>query len=684
MQQSQGSAEHGVTLETLVLQRDLAVALSTATCLPLTLQAVIEALLRVDGIDCGGVYLVDARDGALDLAAHAGLSDGFLAAASYFPPESPNAAIVGSGAAMYTRYDRLAAATQADDVRRAEALRASAVVPVLHDGRVIACLNLASRTLDEIPAETRALVETLAAGIGGAIARVRAEEALRERGDDLQSLFDSLADFLFVLDDHGFIVEVNRVVLERLGYESDELTGRHVLGVHPEDRREEAEAIIAEMLRGERAFCPVPLITKDGVRIPVETHVRQGTWRGSPALIGTSRDVTERQRADEAIREQAALIGSLLDTIPDLVFLKDAGGRYVACNPPFAEFFGRPKEEVLGKSDRDLHDPETAAEFAARDAEMLADGRPRQYEIWMTYPDGRRALMHVHKTPYLGTEGRPVGVVGVARDITPRKLHEDEMHALTVSLERRVEERTRELTETNRELEERTRELSAANRGLEEFVYSVSHDLRAPLRAVDGFSLAVLEDHGPMLGDDGRSDLRRVRAAAQRMGDLIDALLSLTTVTRARVAREETDLSAIARRVVDDLAGACPERVVDVCIEGGVRVTTDPRLAAVVMENLLGNAWKFTAGKPEARIEFATRCEGGRRVCCVRDNGAGFDAAYVGQLFRPFQRLHSADEFPGTGIGLATVARALDRLGGRYWAEGEPGRGAAVFFTFDE
>ena len=684
MQQSQGSAERGVTLETLVLQRDLAAELSTATCLPRTLQAVIEALLRVDGIDCGGVYLVDAESGGLDLAAHAGLSDAFLAAASHFAPDSPNAAIVGSGAAMYMRYEQLAAATQADDVRRAEALRASAVVPVLHDGRVIACLNLASRALDEIPAETQALIETLAAGIGGAIARVRAEEALRERGDDLQLLFDSLADFLFVLDEHGSIVEVNRVVLERLGYEAAELAGRHVLSVHPEDRRDEAQAIIAEMLSGERAFCPIPLVTKEGVLIPVETHVRQGTWHGRPALIGTSRDITERQRADEEIREQAALIGSLLDTIPDLVFLKDTGGRYVACNPPFAAFFGRPKEQVLGRADHDLLDPETAAVFAAQDAEMLVDGKPRQYEVWLTYADGRRALMHVHKTLYLGTDGRPAGVLGVSRDITPRKLHEDEMHALNVSLERRVEERTRELTAANRELEERSRELCAANRGLEEFVYSVSHDLRAPLRAVDGFSLAVLEDHGDALSDEGRSDLRRVRAAAQRMGDLIDALLSLTTVTRARVAHEETDLSAIAERVADGLAAGSPWRVVDVRIEKGIHLATDPRLAAVVVENLLGNAWKFTAGVDDARIEFTTHTEDGRRVYAVRDNGAGFDAAYVGQLFRPFQRLHAADEFPGTGIGLATVARALERLGGRYWAEGEPGRGASFFFTFGE
>ena len=652
-------------LGALLLQRDLAVALSTAPDLESALQHVVETMLRVDGIDGGGVYLVDAITGDVDLVACAGLSDRFVASAARFSADTPNARLLASGRAVYADYATLGPQIRIDPVRAAEGLRALAVVPVMHDGHVIAALNLGSRTVDDVPEETRALIETLAVQIGDAIARINAEQALREQSRDLQLLFDTLADFLFVLDDTGIILQVNRVVTERLGYAAGELVGRHVLVVHPESRREEAGSIIAAMLKGEASFCPVPIITKDGRQIPVETRVCQGTWRGSPALFGISRDVTEA--VEEAKREQIALLTSLLDTVPDLVFVKDADGVFLLCNPQFAEYVGRPREEIVGRSADELFEPRTAAHIRAEDGMLLRGMAPWHSEEWITYPSGRRVLVDTYKAPFTVPGQDAPGMLGVSRDLTDRVRAEEEIRALNASLEHRVEDRTRALT--------------AANRELQEFVYSVSHDLRTPLRAVDGFSLAVLDGHGEEIGEDGRSDLRRVRAAAQRMGDLIDALLSLTNVVRVEVRREPTDLTAVAVKVVEDLREAEPDRVVEVDVQGGVSAETDPRLSAVVLENLLGNAWKFTAAVGHARIEFSAREEGGRRVFVVSDNGAGFDPAYVGKLFAPFQRLHTVDEFPGNGIGLATVGRVLDRLGGEYWAEGEPGRGASFFFT---
>jgi light-regulated signal transduction histidine kinase (bacteriophytochrome) len=198
---------------------------------------------------------------------------------------------------------------------------------------------------------------------------------------------------------------------------------------------------------------------------------------------------------------------------------------------------------------------------------------------------------------------------------------------------------------------------------------------------VDGFSLAVLEDYGEVMANQGRADLRRVRAAAQSMGELIDALLSLSRVGRREVELAQVDLSAIARRVIAERRDAQPDREVAVAIEEGLVAVSDAALVDVVLENLLGNAWKFTAGRPDAHIEFG-RVEGaGERTYFVRDDGAGFDQAYVHKLFSPFQRLHTPEQFPGTGIGLATVARVLERLGGWCRAEGEPGRGATFTFT---
>ncbi len=243
----------------------------------------------------------------------------------------------------------------------------------------------------------------------------------------------------------------------------------------------------------------------------------------------------------------------------------------------------------------------------------------------------------------------------------------EELGLLTADLERRVVERTAML--------------EVANRELEAFSYSVSHDLRAPLRAIDGFAQALDEDHGATLAPTARDYLARVRGATRRMSELIDDLLVLARITRAELVRAPVDLSALAEAVVAALRRDHPQRPVTVTIAPDLTASGDARLLTVALENLLGNAWKFTAREPDARIEFSASDGPGGRVFTVRDNGAGFDMAYVGKLFGAFQRLHSSTEFPGTGIGLATVARIVHRHAGKVWAEGAVGVGAAFHFT---
>ena len=247
---------------------------------------------------------------------------------------------------------------------------------------------------------------------------------------------------------------------------------------------------------------------------------------------------------------------------------------------------------------------------------------------------------------------------------------------------RRVEEERRMKAELERQVAERTAELAAANRELEAFSYSVSHDLRAPLRSIDGFSQAVLEDYADRLDDQGRDYLGRVRAATQHMGHLIDDLIKLARVARAEIKREVVDLSALAGEVLAALRKSEPGREVECRIEPGLTAKGDARLLRVVLDNLLGNAWKFTGRQPQPRIEFcATRGTDGEPAFFVRDNGAGFDMTYAGKLFGAFQRLHTLSEFPGTGVGLATVQRIVHRHGGRVWAEGAVGKGATFYFT---
>jgi signal transduction histidine kinase len=263
--------------------------------------------------------------------------------------------------------------------------------------------------------------------------------------------------------------------------------------------------------------------------------------------------------------------------------------------------------------------------------------------------------------------GSAVRLVGIFQDITDRKRAEDEIRALNTGLERRVKERTRALEEANQELES--------------FSYSVSHDLRQPLRAVDGFSQVLLEDHGGQLDAEARGHLGRIRAAAQRMGVLIDDLLRLSRVARVPLERQQVAVSALARELIEALREREPGRDTVVEVEEGLVTEADPRLLRIALENLLGNAWKFTRNKPGARIAVGASWQDGKDAYFVRDTGAGFDMAHADKLFSPFQRLHSPREFEGTGIGLAIVARIVRRHGGAVWAEGVVGEGATVRFT---
>ena len=228
---------------------------------------------------------------------------------------------------------------------------------------------------------------------------------------------------------------------------------------------------------------------------------------------------------------------------------------------------------------------------------------------------------------------------------------------------------------------ERTRGLSASNKELEAFAYSVSHDLRAPLRSIDGFSQALLEDYADKLDATAQEHLHRVRRAAQRMAALIDDMLNLSRVTRCELHREKLDLTAVARSIAADLQEADPGRRVEFVIESGLTAVGDPQLLRAAMENLLRNSWKYTSGHPTARIEFGRSKKKEKHSFLVRDDGAGFDPRYADRLFGAFQRLHTAEEFPGTGIGLATVQRIIHRHGGEVWAEGAVEKGATFYFT---
>ena len=372
-------------------------------------------------------------------------------------------------------------------------------------------------------------------------------------------------------------------------------------------------------------------------------------------------DVTGLLQELDALRSQGVTdFPAYFDAHPASIPYLSSRAQLVDVNDEALALFGAPGAETLERARDDVLGPESFASL--RDIfSALANGE-RHFECETV----RRSL---------GGELRTI-ILRVA--FPSQQLPNMLMSCLDITERKRTEEQVKQL---NEELKQRAAELQTANVELESFSYSVSHDLRAPLRAMDGFGQVLLEDHGAKLGDDGRRYLHRIRQASQRMARLIDEMLALSRMSRSAMRLETCDLSAMAGAVVDALRKAQPARDVEVVIAPGLQVHADRSLLGVVLENLLGNAWKFTSMQPRARIELGTTRRGGQAAYFVRDSGAGFDMAYVGKLFHAFQRLHRVDEFEGTGIGLATVKRIVQRHGGEVWAAGEPGAGATFTFT---
>ncbi|MFL6111210.1 MAG: sensor histidine kinase [Catenulispora sp.] len=385
-------------------------------------------------------------------------------------------------------------------------------------------------------------------------------------------------------------------------------------------------------------------------------------WRRSAETAAAVAAVSEAE-ADRLLKA--------IDSTSAVIYMRDSAGRYLLVNRQYEQLFDVRREDIIGLTDHDLFPKEVADDFRANDLKALAHGAPMQMEEVAPHPDGPHTYITV-KYPITDLEGRTMAICGISTDITALKRAEERERRLNTELEARVRSRTAEL-------EASTRELDA-------FAYSVSHDLRAPLRAVAGFSEVLLEECLDQLDEQGKDYLHRVVAATERMGQLIDDLLNLSRATRAELTRQPVDLTVIARRVIADLALTGPPRPLpdlDVQIDEGLRAVCDPALLELVLRNLAANAWKFSAKQDRPRIHFGSVQQNGARAFFVADNGAGFDPRYADKLFVPFQRLHTVKDFPGSGIGLAIVARIIARHGGRVWAD-SPGGGAVFYFTLPD
>lgn len=498
-------------------------------------------------------------------------------------------------------------------------------------------------------------------------ARAQTSRELRENSARLRLTIDSMRIGLFEFDPQTLSLTGTDFARRNFGLspESELTYEKWLSAIHPEDReRADLLAPHADLEPGEDYSVEYRVTGIEDGQERFLSSRRHLIFDGEGQLVrlmAASLDVTQQTLAHQALRRSEALYRGIVRHVPGAgLYVVDPDLRYLVVDGPLVVELGFSPRAMEGQLLGDILPDDLRDLAEARFRKALA-GASDNYETAI-----RGRVVWASYTPMLDDAGNIAGAMLLSLDVTERRGVEEEVRRLNTQLEQRVRERTAQL--------------EAANRELESFSYSVSHDLRAPLRGIDGWSLALLEDFGDRMEGDARQCLERVRSETQRMGMLIDDLIELSRVSSRPLDVHMVDLSRAAQTIAERLLESNPERRLEIMVQPGLQTVGDTRLLEIALTNLLGNAVKFTSRRDDARIEFGRNARG---VFYVRDNGVGFDMTYSQTLFGPFQRLHKASEFPGTGIGLATVRRVIHRLGGEVWAQAEVDRGAEFFFTIE-
>jgi PAS domain S-box-containing protein len=497
-------------------------------------------------------------------------------------------------------------------------------------------------------------------------AEVRSEQAIHTSELRYRRLFETAQDGILILDaDTGQVVDANPFMKDLLGYSQEEFLGRKLWEIGPFKGAGVSKIGFAELqLKDRLHYQGVALETKDGRRVEVE-FISNAYLMDQKRLIQCNiRDLTERKQAEIVSLRLAAII----ESSDDAIIGKDLNSIITSWNKGAENIFGYSASEMIGTSILRLIPADRQDEENHMLAKIKRGKRVEHFETLRQSKDGRLINVSVTASPIRDATGRVIGVSKVARDITERKAVEEKVRQLNVELEQRVVARTVEL--------------EVANKELEAFSYSVSHDLRTPLRHVLGFVELLQLEAGPSLSEKSLHHLTTISEAVKRMGDLIDDLLAFSRVGRAALQKTNVNLDKLVKETLTDFQVETQERNIVWDIHPLPSVRADRALLRMVLVNLISNALKFTAGRAEAKIEIGCAPDGkGEAVIFIRDNGAGFDPKYIKKLFGVFQRLHSHDEFEGTGIGLANVQRIIHRHGGQAWAEGVVDGGATFYFS---
>lgn len=513
-------------------------------------------------------------------------------------------------------------------------------------------------TSSAVPAKNEAGIVIGLEGIARDITEKKMMETLlKQTHQNYETFFNTIDDFLFVLDEQGSIIYTNATVLDRLGYTKDELCGKSILMVHPPERRDEAGRIVGEMLRGNVDFCPVPVITKSGMQIPVETRVSHGVWDAKPVIFGVTKDISKLKLSEEKFSK-------LFYINPSACGLSDIDThQYVEVNDAFYVLLGFNEKEVLGKTALELGIlPENTRDAILQKTDK--NGNITNVETILKAKNGDLKHVLLSATNIFVQDKKYRFTI--VNDISEQKKNEETIRAFNATLEKHVAERTQELQDAYSEMEA--------------FTYSVAHDLRSPLRSIDGFSQVLHDDYKEQLDNEGKRIIDIVRANTQKMDHLILDLLSLSHISKNELTFSSINMNSLVKTTFGELTEN-NEDTFTLELGNLPKSYGDTLLIKQVLYNLISNALKYSQKSSTKHIEIGSFTENNEHVYFVKDHGAGFNSVYAHKLFGVFQRLHTNNEFEGTGIGLSIVKRIITRHKGRVWAQGKENEGATFYFS---
>jgi len=632
------------------LQVNLAAGLTQQHDLDHSLRFIIKTLMKIEGIDCGGIYLIEPENQSLVLKAHLGVSMDFAQMVDSFLPDSQQYQIAMNKQPVYRKYDSTFIPDRNNDDR--DEILSIGAIPLTKQDKVIGIINVGSRKLQNIPDKIKIQIESLVKIVGFALGKFLAEQTLLNNQQDFKRLFDTLDDYLFILDEQGNIIMTNRVVEEQLKYTREELCGMNVLNVHPAERREEAGTIVIKMLKGEAKFCPVPLLSHDGREIPVETRVVKGIWDKKEVLFGISRDITERKISEKALINKTEELETFFDVALDLLCISNPTGRFVKVNRAWEDILGFTSEELQQKEFFEFVHPDdiepTIAMLSVLNQKSPVSDFTNRYKT--KHGDYR----------FIEWRSVPVGglIYSAARDITAHK-------QLEISLWDSIH-KEKELNDLK-----------------SRFVSMASHEFRTPLTSIL-MSAETLSAYWTRLNSNQIDTMiGNIKEQISHLTNIVSKvmLLSKGHEGKLQVQLTETDMVSLVTKTINKFNESpdLSQKITFTSRYNTLAAQTDEFLIVQVLNNLIANALKYSQPKPIVDLKLTTQKSTIRIQ--IRDNGMGIDQNDQPHLFEPFFRGLNAMTEQGTGLGLTIVQESVKLLGGTISFSSKKGEG--TLFTVE-